>query len=196
MNTNLTLQTLVATIVFAVTTTACSNTVSKKTEKVDGTEWNVAINKVVEFNDTALGISTDQDYTVADTATVNALLKDFKHCGNITIAWTLPSADGSIWLTAYEDEPLLSEIVKITEVNPIPSYGDNIQVAFKFADADKWANITRESIGERLAVIVNGQLMNAPQVNTEISSGNCSVTIPKDMVKQFLPDLDLEKIRQ
>lgn len=78
----------------------------------------------------------------------------------------------------------------------MPSYSGNIQVAFKFADADKWATITRENIGSRLAVFVNSQLMNAPQVNNEITSGNCSVTIPGDMIKQYLPDIDLEKIKQ
>jgi hypothetical protein len=43
---------------------------------------------------------------------------------------------------------------------------------------------------------VNGQLMNAPQVNSEIESGRCSVSIPTNMVKDFLPNLDLEKIKQ
>ena len=38
--------------------------------------------------------------------------------------------------------------------------------------------------------------MNALQVNNEITSGNCSVTIPGDMIKQYLPGIDLEKIKQ
>lgn len=76
------------------------------------------------------------------------------------------------------------------------SYGDDIQVAFKFADADKWAGITRENIGKRLAVIVNSQLMNVPQVNNEITSGYCVVIIPRDIIKQYLPDIDLEKLNR
>ena len=51
-------------------------------------------------------------------------------------------------------------------------------------------------IGKRLAVFVNGQLINAPQVNSEIESGSCSVSIPANMATEFLPNLDLEKIKQ
>lgn len=63
-------------------------------------------------------------------------------------------------------------------------------------DAEKWATITRENIGKRLALFVNDQLMNAPKVNSEIESGRCSVSIPANMVKDFLPNIDLEKIKQ
>lgn len=191
----LTLQALLVSIALAVAATACGNTSTTKNRKVDGVEWNVTVNKFVEFNDTTLEISTNQDYTVADTATVNVLMKEIKHCGNITIAWTLPSADGSIWLVAYEKEPLLSEIVSVTEANSMASYGDDIQVVFKFADADKWVAITRENIGKRLVLVVNGQPFNAP-VNNEITSGYCAVSIPGDMIKQYLPDIDLEKLKQ
>ncbi len=183
-------------IALAVVATACGNTSTTKTEKVESVEWNVTVNKVVEFNDTILGINTNQDYTVADTATVNSLIKEIKHVGNLTIAWTLPSADGSIEIGAYENEPLISEKVSVQRATAIASYGDDIQVAFKFADAVKWAGITRENIGKRLAVIVNSQLMNVPQVNNEITSGYCVVIIPRDIIKQYLPDIDLEKLNR
>jgi len=192
----LTLPALLVSIALAVVATACGNTSTTKTEKVEGVEWNVTVNKVVELKDTTTGISTYQDFTVADTATVNALMKEIKHCGNITIDWTLPSDDGSIEIGAYENEPLLSEKVSITEATSIAVYDDDIQVIFKFADADKWATITRENIGKRLAVIVNGQLMNVLQANNEVPSGYCFVIIPGDMIKQYLPGIDLERIKQ
>lgn len=191
----LTLPALLVSIALAVVATACGNTSTTKTEKVEGVEWNVTVRKAVQFYDTQTGVSTDNKYTIADTATINQQLLGIKP-ENLTLEWTIPSADGSIWLVAYENGPILSEKVAVTEANTMPSYGGNIQVAFKFADADKWATITRENIGSRLAVFVNGQLMNAPQVNNEITSGNCSVTIPGDMIKQYLPDIDLEKIKQ
>ena len=86
--------------------------------------------------------------------------------------------------------------MSITEANSIPAYGGNIQIGFKFSNTEKWATITRENIGKRLALFVNGQLMNAPQVNNVIESGYCSVSIPANMVTDFLPNLDLEKIKQ
>ena len=191
----LTLPALLVSITLAVVATACGNTSTTKTEKVEGVEWNVTVRKAVQFYDTPTGVSTDNKYTLADTASINQQLLGIKP-ENLTLEWTIPSADGSIWLVAYENGPILSEKVAVTEANTMPSYGGNIQVAFKFADADKWATITRENIGSRLAVFVNGQLMNAPQVNNEITSGYCSVTIPGDMIKQYLPDIDLEKIKQ
>ncbi len=192
MNMKLSISSLLGFISIAVAATACGKASDAKTEKIEGIEWNVSVNKVVEYDDSIFGMISDQIYNVADTARINAELMGVKHCGNISIGWTLPMADGSIWLVAYENEPLLSEKVPVTEANSLPSYDGNIQVAFKFSDAAKWATITRGNIGERLAVIVNGQLMNAPQVNTEITSGNCSVAIPQNMIGQFLPE---EKVR-
>lgn len=184
-----------AGIILFAASTSCGNIGTVKSEKVEGTEWNVTVNKVVAFNDTVFGVVTDYNYTVADTSRINAALKNLPHCGNVTICWTLPSADGSIWLVAYDNEPLLSEKVTVTEVNSMPNYGGDVQVAFRFPDAGKWEAITAENIGQRLAVTVNGQLMNAPQVNSAITSGNCSVSIPSDMIHDYLPDLDLAKLK-
>jgi len=175
---------------------SCGDKSTTKTEKVEGVEWNVSVRKAVQLNDSLTGINTDDNYTVADTASVNEKLLSIRHDDNLTLEWTIPSADGAIWLVAYENDPILSEKVHITEANSIPAYGGNIQVGFKFPDAGKWATITRENIGRRLAIFVNGQLMNAPTVNTEIESGNCSVSIPADLIKDYLPDLDIEKIKQ
>lgn len=191
----LTLPALLVSIALAVVTTACGNTSTTKTDKIEGVEWNVTVRKAVQFYDTQTGVSTENKYTLADTASINQQLLGIKP-ENLALEWTIPSADGSIWLVAYENGPILSEKVAVAEANTMPSYSGNIQVAFKFADADKWATITHENIGSRLAVFVNSQLMNAPQVNNEITSGNCSVTIPGDMIKQYLPDIDLEKIKQ
>lgn len=185
---------LLMCIAFAAIATACGKTSTTKTEKIDGVEWNVTIHKAVQFNDSLTGVNTGNNYTVADTATVNEKLLSVKP-ENLTIGWTIPSCDGTIWLIAYESKPLLTDKVKVTQANSIPSYGGDIQIGFKFSDTENWAIITRENIGKRLAVFVNGQLMNAPQVNSEITSGNCSVSISTDMIKDYLPNLDIEQIR-
>lgn len=186
----LTLPALLIGIVLAGTAIACGKTSTTKTEKVEGTEWIVTVKKVIQ------NIDGNDQYTVADTTQVNKGLKALPHNPNNTIDWTIPSADGKIWLVAYENEPILSDKVAVTEANSIPSYGGNIQVAFKFPDSEKWEEITRDNIGKRLAIFVNGQLMNAPQVNSEITSGNCSVSIPADMIHEYLPNLDLETLKQ
>lgn len=174
---------------------SCGNTSTTKTEKVEGTEWNVSVHKAAQFYDPLTGVGTEANYTVSDTAAVNAVLLGIKP-ENLTLEWAIPSADGRIFLVAYESEPILSEQVNVTEAYSILSYESDIQVGFKFTDAEKWANITRENIGKRLAVFVNGQLMDAPRVNSEIESGNCSVSIPADKIHDYLPNLDLAKLGQ
>lgn len=94
-------------IIMAVVATACGKASTTKTEKVDGVEWNVTIKKVIQ------NIDGNGQYTVADTARVNQGLKAIPHNPNITIDWTIPSADGKIWLVAYESEPILSEKVNV-----------------------------------------------------------------------------------
>lgn len=186
---------MLVSIALTVAVTACGKTTTTKTEKVEGTELDITVYKAVPFDGIVNGVNTDATYTVADTATINQKLLGINP-ENLTLEWTIPSADGKIWLVAYESNPILSEKVAVTKANSILSYERNIQVAFKFSDANKWAEITNENIGKRLAVVVNGQLMNAPQVNSEITSGNCSVTIPADMIHEYLPNLDLEKLKQ
>lgn len=186
----------VGCVAFAAIGMACGRTgaaETEKTDKDDDVEWNVAVHKVVQFSDSLTGVSTDAYYTVADTAAVNERLRSVRP-ENLTLGWTVPWSDGVIFLVAYENEPVLSGKVKVTEVNSISSYGGDVQVAFKFPDADKWAEITRKNIGKRLAIFVNGQLMSAPQVNTEIEHGNCSVTIPASGIKDYLPDYVLERV--
>ena len=189
------LPALLVGIVLAGTAIACGNTSTTKTVKVECTEWNVTVKKAVQFNDTLTGVNTDVEYTVADTAAVNEKLLGIKP-ENLTLEWSIPSSDGRIWLVAYESIPLLSEIVKVNEASSIPAYGGDIQIGFRFNDADKWATITRENIGKQLAIFVNGQLMYAPRVGSVIESGNCSVLIPADMIHDYLPSLDLEKLKQ
>ncbi len=99
---------LFVVIIFIVAINVCCNPATIKTEKVEGVEWNVMVKNVVEFNDTVLGIVTDNKYSLADTTRMNTALKEIKHCGNLTIGWTIPTADGSIFLVAYENEPIFN----------------------------------------------------------------------------------------
>ena len=179
---------LIPIIALFVFVSACSSTrVTANTAA--GIEWNVSVHKAVEFNDSLIGVGTDYKYSVADTARVNEAIAGIKlEMGQFTFGWTLPSDDGSIWLVAYEPEPLWSENATVTSADTIPSNEGAVQLVFKFPDAQKWESVTKDNIGKRLAMFMNGQLMNAPQVNTEITSGKFAASIPYD----YLPNLGLE----
>lgn len=52
------------------------------------------------------------------------------------------------------------------------------QIAFKMTNegAEKFAKITRENIGNKLAITLDGVIQTAPQINSEIPSGNGVIT--------------------
>ncbi len=52
------------------------------------------------------------------------------------------------------------------------------QITFKMTSegAEKFAKITRENIGKKLAITLDGVVQTAPQINTEIPSGNGVIT--------------------
>ena len=173
-----------ASLVMMAGMTACFNKKTESwTEKVTDTYWEVAVCEVGP-DVTDLPQGHGGLYAVADTASINSILSS---CGDLTHAWTIAQND-SCYLVFYNPTPILIEQVAVTDANYIPAYGDNIQVAWRFADSAEWARITSGHIGQRLAIFVNGQLMNAPQVNCEITGGACSVAIPVTMIRTFLPD--------
>lgn len=87
----LTLPALLVSIALAVVTTACGNTSTTKTEKIEGVEWNVTVRKAVQFYDTQPGVSPENKYTLADTASINQQLLGIKP-ENLTLEWTMPSS--------------------------------------------------------------------------------------------------------
>lgn len=195
MKIKLNLSALLVSTAFLAASSIFGTSYATKSEKVDGVEWDVTIKEVDNFNKKLLEITDSKyNFTVADTARVNAALaKEMEHLGDVTIGWTIPSADGSVYLVAYKNNPVFSE--KITKVEATASPDGDVLVAFKFSDPHKWEVITKANLGIRIAVFVNGQLVNAPKVKDVIKSGNCSVLIPSDIIHEYLPTLDLKKLK-
>lgn len=63
----------------------------------------------------------------------------------------------------------------------------DVQWTFDVADALKWAEFTRASIGKYVAVEINGRFMSAPRVNQQITGGACSISglTPEDINSLF-----------
>jgi SecDF, P1 head subdomain len=62
-----------------------------------------------------------------------------------------------------------------------------IAVTFTEQGRQHFAEVTRESIGKRLAIIINGQIYSAPVIRTEISGGKAQIT--GDFTAQEAKDL-------
>ena len=93
--------------------------------------------------------------------------------------WVNYGDPGKMDLVIIASTPLLEQDVEITEVNKLPKSGDIYQVAFRFNDRSLWEKITTANIGKRIAICVNGTVLSAPQVNSPITQGACSVTVPQ-----------------
>ena len=62
-----------------------------------------------------------------------------------------------------------------------------IQLKLTKTGAERFAKITKDSIGQRLAIISNGKILTAPQIATEIPGGN--LVISGNLTPQEASDL-------
>jgi SecD/SecF fusion protein len=51
-----------------------------------------------------------------------------------------------------------------------------IEITFTDAGRDQFAEITRQHIGDRLAIVVDGQVREAPVIRSEISEGVAEIS--------------------
>jgi len=77
-----------------------------------------------------------------------------------------------------QKEPLLDRsAVKSAEVQRSSVTGTpEIQVAFTERGAKRFAEVTRQHIGQRLAIVIDGKVYAAPKVATEILSGKAVIS--------------------
>ncbi len=52
----------------------------------------------------------------------------------------------------------------------------NVSMNMNSEGAKKWANLTRENVGEALAIVLDGLVYSAPRVNEEIKGGSSSIS--------------------
>jgi SecD/SecF fusion protein len=63
---------------------------------------------------------------------------------------------------------------KVTKDNQLgPS---QIEITFTDAGKKRFAELTREFIGKRLAIVIGGQLYSAPKIRTEVSGGSAVIS--------------------
>ncbi|MBQ2838419.1 MAG: hypothetical protein IJE73_02095 [Muribaculaceae bacterium] len=86
-----------------------------------------------------------------------------------------PDGEELVSVIVYEQTPLISETVTLAIV---PNEYNSYEAPFKFADAEKWEQVTKENVGRQLALAVNGVIKSAPIVNEPITGGHCSVIGP------------------
>ena len=200
------LLTAAVCVVCALAMWSCGTTATNKTADVDDTKWEVEAYAVVTCDSLDLYVPDSAaygdvlplrcTYAPSDTAKVNKLLAlndSLLAAGGYTYQWVKYGHTDAVDLAVMPCEPLLKEEVEVTEVNHIPDYGDNLQIAFRFKDAKSWEEVTAANVGRMIAISIGGRVFNMPRVNCPITQGGCSVTVPADSVAKLLLGVDLTK---
>ena len=118
------------------------------------------------------------DIAPGDTAIVSEKINEIAFPENISWTWE-PRIDSISTYNAlfYFVQPLLTERVAINTITAEPYWGEDVvNISFSFHDASIFEKLTRDNIGKRLAVAIDGAIYNSPRVNCPIESGRCMVT--------------------
>ena len=146
-----------------------------------GSELKGIIESVCTENDTVgLKILKGIEYyavVLRDTAQVKEYIEKIAAFEKAVECDYLLKGDGYS-LCVYDLEPLIAETV-IMAAEPVDMMDDQM-ASFQFADSAKWEKITSESLGRRLAVLVNGKLKSSPVVQSPITEGRCSIFLSAD----------------
>ncbi len=123
-----------------------------------------------------------------DTAKVNSILnlKQIKLLfpSDLVFAWEVKPFDDNeelyklVALKSKKGKPALSgDVVTEARDETDPSTGQwEISMSMNAEGAQKWARITKENIGNQIAIILDGYVYSSPVVNQEISGGRSSIS--------------------
>lgn len=193
-----------AVAVAALATCGTTPRVTDNAEQLPRVEWTVSVNEPITrehalFSNAEIGGNENMRSILydglgvcssADTTAIGSILRaredDFSEY-DLTYGWIELEDSADCDLVIYSRKPLLSENVEVEDICYLPDNGANVLVLFKFDDAMAWQHITSSYIGKRLAIVINGEIVNAPVVNVCIESGNCSVVLPRRIADRFLP---------
>ncbi|MDH6354221.1 SecD/SecF fusion protein [Dysgonomonas sp. PH5-45] len=126
-----------------------------------------------------------------DTAEVNTILAKFKDSYPIDLkfAWGFKAVDreGVKKETFYElyslrgdgtkkGPALDGDAVVSAKADQVPNKGWGVSMQMNSAGAKKWASITGAEIGHSIAIVLDGYVYSAPNVDNKIEGGNSSIT--------------------
>ncbi|HNQ88478.1 MAG TPA: protein translocase subunit SecD [Verrucomicrobiota bacterium] len=84
------------------------------------------------------------------------------------------------------EQGLTGKYVQRSGVYPDPVTGSlKITLNFNSEGASKFADITREHVGHQLAIVLDGELYSAPNINEPILGGSCEITGDFDQAEAF-----------
>jgi len=121
---------------------------------------------------------------------------DFMLVGSSTSATALANASSTATssLATFIPTGLTGALVKSASVQYDPTtYAPYVSLTFNDQGAALFDTITKNNIGQRLAIFLDGSLDSAPTIQQEISGGNAQITgnFTLDAAKSLVSDLNL-----
>ena len=68
-----------------------------------------------------------------------------------------------------------SSLIENSDINNTNIKGQNVEIHFNLKGASKWADMTKNNIGNRVAFIIDNQICTMPVVNAEIKTGDAII---------------------
>jgi len=96
-----------------------------------------------------------------------------------TMTIVRPGADAQADETLYVQKKVLLDQTDLKSASVItnrPAGKPWIQITFTDAGAKRFAKVTHQNIGKRLAIIIDGRLYSAPTIRSEIPGGQAQIT--------------------
>jgi len=119
---------------------------------------------------------------VSETVKVNDYLNSLGLNKTCKFAWGQPSDSSSICLYALQMEKDKGSLLSGSDMENMKSGLDNdtktyyIGFSFKGPAITLWANITKQNIGNPIAIVLDDTVLYAPILRSAIENGKCSIT--------------------
>jgi preprotein translocase subunit SecD len=67
-----------------------------------------------------------------------------------------------------------------SDIQKTKAWNRNIEIHFNRNGAKKWAELTKNNIGKQIAIVIDNQIYNMPEINNAINGGVAQITGLKD----------------
>jgi len=121
-------------------------------------------------------------WAVTEKLKINDYLKRLGQNKSYKFAWSRETDSTSICLYALKLEKGNVLVLTGADIENVQVKQDkarkinSVDFSFKGKAIKRWADITKQNIGNSIAIVLDNTILCAPRVNSSIDSGNCSIS--------------------
>lgn len=99
---------------------------------------------------------------------------------DLRFAWGWKSEGGKRSLYALRDSqkeaPDLEDLTSVNIKESSRKGNYDLMLSFSKKGAESWSEMTRENVGRNIAIVIEGEVVTAPMVQSEINMGKCIIS--------------------